>query len=47
MYKSKTVNLRSQDRANNTQPLNDGLISVNDCKFILDKPVSLKENGLV
>ena len=47
MYKTKTVNLRSQDRSNNTQPINDGLVSVNDCKFILDKPISLKENGLV
>lgn len=47
MYKSKTVNLRSQDRANNTQPINDGNVSVNDCKFILDKPISLKENGKI
>ena len=47
MYKTKTVNLRSQDRSNNTQPINNGEVSVNNCKFVLDKPVSLRENGRV
>ena len=47
MFKTKTVNLRSQDRSNNSQPVNDGLVSVNNCKFVLDKPVSLRENGMV
>ena len=47
MYKTKTVNLRSQDRSNNTQPINNGDVSVNNCKFVLDKPVSLRENGRV
>ena len=47
MFKTKTLNLRSQDRANNSEAVHDGRVSVNKCQFILDKPISLKENGLV
>jgi len=47
MFKTKTLNLRSQDRSNNSEAVHDGRVSVNKCQFILDKPISLKENGLV
>lgn len=47
MFKTKTLNLRSQDRANNSTAVHDGRVSVNKCHFILDKPISLKERGLV
>ena len=47
MYKSKTLNLRSQDRNNQSLKLNDGGETVNDCQFNLDKPISLRSKGLV
>ena len=47
MYKSKTLNLRSQDRNNQSLKLNDGGDTVNDCQFNLDKPISLRSKGLV
>ena len=47
MYKTKTLNLRSQDRNNQSIKLNDGQVTVNDCQFNLDTPISLRSKGLV
>jgi len=47
MFKSKTLNLRSQDRANFASNTHSEDITVNQCSFILNKPISLKQDGKV
>ncbi len=46
MYKTKTLNLRSQDRSNQST-VYDGFVSVGRCEFQLEKPIALREKGLV
>lgn len=47
MIKTKTINLRSQDRSNNLQNVFNSNVSVNKCNFNLEKPITILSGGQV
>lgn len=47
MFKTKIVNLRSQDRESEQHEINDGNVQVSNCDFYMTKPISIKRGGSI